>query len=77
MYAPHRCPPVGPPGRENSYRREQTADSRLLAGVVEIALAVAMLLAMIPSFAGVPVEGPAVPAPLPAPAPVIVDSAIR
>ncbi len=56
--------------------RVKAPDSRLLPGVVAIAIVVAMLLVMIPGFAGVPVEGPVVPAPLPAPAPVVVDAAI-
>ena len=50
------------------------ADRMLVLAVIAIALVAAMLLAMVPGFAGARVDGSAVPAPTAAPAPMVVES---
>jgi hypothetical protein len=44
------------------------------AGIASLVMAVVMLVAMLPGLAHVSIEGPIVPAPLPAPSPTIVDA---
>ena len=51
------------------------ADRMLALAIVAIALVGAVLLAMVPGFAGVRVDGSAVPGPTPAPASIVVESA--
>ena len=55
--------------------RHVGADRMLALGVIGIALVGAMLVAMVPSLAGVRVDGAIGPAPTPAPVPVVVESA--
>ncbi len=63
------------PATSDRSHRNVGADRMLALAVIAIALVAAMLLAMVPGFAGVRVDGSAVPAPTAAPAPMVVEPA--
>jgi hypothetical protein len=63
------------PNAGNQALRPATAGGMLAVGLVAIALVAAMLVAMLPGFAGVRVDSSAIPAPTPAPVPMVVAPA--
>ena len=63
------------PATSDRSHRSVGPDRMLVLALIAIALVAAMLLAMVPGFAGVRVDGSAVPAPTAAPAPMAVESA--
>jgi hypothetical protein len=68
-------PWISPTTSRRASRNADRNDAMLIAGVVAVALALALLVSVLPGFARVPVDSQVVPAPTPAPAPFVLESA--